>query len=431
VPATVLLVDVDGASMRVRPVDPVTLLDAPGVQPLSLENNYTGALSPDGRTLAAITWPKGRTANRGGALHVMDLVGWTDRKTTVTFDDHVRQLLFGPDGRELYWVRPGPMTGEPALNPDPGVYRYDLAADKLTLVVALPALFLPEFAGVGIAGDRMAIVGSTVGAPGPSRVAEVYVVDLAKATIVAKFDLVGIRAGQVRDPGSSANEVRDVRPGLGWDLPRGRVYVIDADDDRVAVIDLASAAMRGPVVVRPRASLIDHLLGLVSSPADAKDQSNSERRAIVSSDGRRLYVSGFRSDVVAGAVPQVTPLPLQMIDTADMTQLGRIDLASTDIAVSPDGRRLLAVTHRFEPSGWTGYELRLVDTERSTQIASIALEDRGHLIGFASGGDAAYVAAHVGWETTLLRRVALADLRVEQIRKIDHSVGELLFPTAR
>jgi DNA-binding beta-propeller fold protein YncE len=209
------------------------------------------------------------------------------------------------------------------------------------------------------------------------------------------------------------------------------VYVIDADDDRVAVIDLASAAMRGPVVVRPRASLIDHLLGLVSSPADAKDQSNSERRAIVSSDGRRLYVSGFRSDVVAGAVPQVTPLPLQMIDTADMTQLGRIDLASTDIAVSPDGRRLLAVTHRFEPSGWTGYELRLVDTERSTQIASIALEDRGHLIGFASGGDAAYVAAHVGWETTLLRRVALADLRVEQIRKIDHSVGELLFPTAR
>jgi hypothetical protein len=436
-----LLVDVDGtgASMRMRPVDPVSLQDAPDTQPLSLERNYTGALSPDGRTLAAITWPNKRTANRGGVLHVMDLVGWTDRKTSVTFDDHVRQLLFAPDGRQIYWVRPGQMTGEPAKNPDPGVYRYDLATDKVTRVVALPPMFFPEFAGVGIAGDRMAIVGASIGDPTPSRVAEVYVVDLAKNSLAAKFDLAGIRAGQVRDAGAADDDLRNVRPAIGWDLVRGRLYVIDADDDRVAVINLASAAMQGPTVVRPRASLFDRLLGLISSPADAKMQSSSDRRVVVSSDGRRLYVSGFRSDFVGSTGPQdagreqVTPLPLQVIDTSDMTEVGRLDLASTELAISADGRRLLAVTNRFEPSstGWaaqSGYELRLIDTERLTQVASIALEGRGQIIGLAS--DTAYVMAHVGFESTVLRRVSLADLRLEQVRKLDGGVGNLFFPNS-
>jgi len=436
-----LLVDVDGTatSMRMRPVDPVSLQDAPGAQPFSLGRNYTSALSGDGRTLAAITWPNKRTANRGGVLHVMDLVGWTDRKTSVTFDDHVRQVLFAPDGRQLYWVRPGPMTGEPAQNPDPGVYRYDLATDKVTRVVALPPMFFPEFAGVGIAGDRMAIVGSSVGDPTPSRVAEVYVVDLAKNSLAAKFELAGIRAGQLRDAGAADDDLRNVRPAIGWDLPRGRLYVIDADDDRVAVIDIASAAMRGPFVVRPRASIVDRLLGLISSPADAKMQSSSDRRAVVSPDGRRLYVSGLRSDFVGSADPQdvgreqVTPLPLQVIDTMDMTEIGRIELASTELAISPDGRRLLAVTNRFDPNsnGWAtraGYELRLIDTERLTQVASIALEGRGKIVGLAS--DTAYVAAHVEFESTVLRRVAITDLRMEQVRKLDGGVGELFFPNA-
>ena len=438
---TLLLVDVDGTarSTRMRPVDPVSLQDAPATQPLSLGSSHTSALSPDGRTLAAITWPSERTANRGGVLHVMDLVGWTDRKTMVTFDDHVRQLLFAPDGRQLYWVRPGQMTGEPAQNPDPGVYRYDLASEKVSRVVALPAMFMPEFAGVGIAGDRMAIVGSRVGDASPSRAAEVYVVDLAKGGVAAKFELPGIRAGQVRDTGVADDDVRNVRPAIGWDLPRGRLFVIDADDDRVAVIELASAAMRGPFVVRPRASLLDRLLGLLSSPADAKAQSSSDRRAIVSSDGRRLYLSGFRSDFVGSAGPQdagreqVTPLPLQVIDTTDMTEIGRIDLASTELAISADGRRLLAVTNRFDPNsnGWAtraGYELRLIDAERLTQVASIALEGRGQIIGLTS--DTAYVAAHVGFESTVLRRVALTDLRQDQVRKIDGGVAELFFPTA-
>jgi hypothetical protein len=446
---SLLLVDVDittfrqsePASMRVRPVDPATLQDVPGPLPLSLENNYTSALSPDGRTLAAITWPKNRTANRGGVLHVMDLVAWKDRKTAVTFDDHVRQLLFGPDGKQLYWVRPGPMTGEPATNPDPGVYRIDLASERVTRLVALPTMFLPEYGGVGIAGGRMAIVGSTVGEPSTSRVAQVYVVDLAQGAIVSRFDLTGIRAGQVLDAGVAPDDIRNVRPALGWDLPRGRLFVLDADDDRMAVIDLASATMRGPSVVRPRASVLDRLLGLFSAPASAKMQSSSVRRAVVSADGRRLYVSGLRSDFVDSTGPQdigreqVTLLPLQVIDTVDLTEIGRIDLASTEFDISPDGRRLLVITNRFEPKpkGWAvraAYELRLIDTERRTQIASIALEERPRIIGFDSDGSAAYVAAHIGFDSTILRRVTLDDLQRQQVRKIERGVGELFIPNA-
>lgn len=438
-----LLVDGDtsGTRLRVRPVDPVTLADVPGTQPISLENNYTAALSSDGRTFAAITWPKNQMANRGGALHVIDLARWADQTTAVTFEDYVRQLLFDADGRRLYWVRPGPMTAEPALNADPGVYRYDLVSATLSRVVPLPANFLPEFAGVGIAGDRMAIVGSTIGEPSSSRAAEVYVVDLAKGELVVRFELAGIRAGQVRQPGAGIDDLRNVRPALGWDLPRGRLYVVDADDDRVAVIDLAAAAVRGPVAIRPRLSLLDRLLALLSPPAEAKMQSSSDRRAVVSPDGRRLYLSGFRSDFVGSLSAQdpgreqVTPLPLQVIETTNMSEIGRMDIASTELAISPDGRHLLAVTNRVDakPTGWatrSGYQLRLIDPERLTVVASMALEDRGRVLGFAGDGEVAYVSAYDTSDSVVLRRVGLADLQLQQVRKTEHGVGDIFIRIA-
>jgi len=77
----------------------------------------------------------------------------------------------------------------------------------------------------------------------------------------------------------------------------------------------------------------------------------------------------------------------------------------------------------------TPLPLQVIDTERLTQVASMALEGRGQIVGL--GSDTAYVAAHVGFESTVLRRVSLADLRMEQVRKLDGGVGELFFPNAR
>jgi DNA-binding beta-propeller fold protein YncE len=280
-------------------------------------------------------------------------------------------------------------------------------------------MFLPEFSGVGIAGDRLAIVGSTIGELSPSRDAEVYVVDLTQKRLAATLRLSGIRAGQVREIGTPPEDIRNVVPGIAWDLPRGRLYVVDADDGRVAVVDVATGTLRGPVQVPPRSSLLDRFLALISSPAAAKAQAFTESRAVVSPDGRRLYVSGIRSDFPGGSAAQITPLGLQVIDTEDLTQLARIDTTSTELAISPDGRRLLAITNRYEPTGWTGYELRIIDAPDLTQKASVPLEGRGQSLAFAPSGDAVYVTAHIDLDSTVLRRLTLSDPRIQQIRKID------------
>ncbi|TME97537.1 MAG: hypothetical protein E6I40_01390 [Chloroflexi bacterium] len=425
--SALVLVDVDGSGMglRGRLVDPRTLSDVAGKPVLSFGHNYTAVTAPDGRTLAAVLWPGG-SANRGGVLHLFDLASWTDRATAVTFDDHVSQLFFAPDGRHLYWVRPGPMAGEPMLNPDPGVYRYDLASDSQSRVAELPAAFLPLSAA--LAGERLAIVGWTTGGKiGPSRNTEVYVVDLRGGTVV-KRELGGVRAGQVQDL-AAFDDVRNVMPAVAWDLPRGRAFVVDAEQDRVAIVDLASATVRGPTAIRPRRSLVDRILDLISTPAAAKAQASTQRVAVVSADGRRLYVSGLRIDLPsADREGNVTPLDLLAVDTMDLAEIGRMDVAGTDLALTHDGQRLLILTNRF-PTGqpWTDYELRLIDAQRLTSLASLPLEGRGRILGLSADGDVVYVnAMRDDWALTIVRRVSVADLTVLGRRELERHFGELL-----
>ena len=58
-----------------RPIDPLTLADLPGYDAIDFGHHNTYTPSPDGRTLALITWPSG-SHNRGGALHLLELSTW-------------------------------------------------------------------------------------------------------------------------------------------------------------------------------------------------------------------------------------------------------------------------------------------------------------------------------------------------------------------
>jgi len=140
-------------------------------------------------------------------------------------------------------------------------------------------------------------------------------------------------------------------------------------------------------------------------------------------------VSGLRVDFPRSDTQEnVTPLDLLAVDTAEMTEVGRMGAAGTDLALTPDGRRLLVLTNRF-PTGqpWTGYELRLIDAERLTQIASLPLEGRGRILGLSATGDAVYVnAMRNDWASTIVRRVSVADLTVLRSREVERAVGDLL-----
>src|SRR5712691_8959596 len=103
-----LLADLAGASgpVRVRPVDPATLADVPGLAPIELGHHYTYRLSPDGHTLAVISWPNGGS-NAGAQLLLIDLSTWTARSTGVDINDSVLGPFYSPDGAALWWAGPG------------------------------------------------------------------------------------------------------------------------------------------------------------------------------------------------------------------------------------------------------------------------------------------------------------------------------------
>jgi hypothetical protein len=358
------------------------------------------------------------------------------RPTTVTVPDHVGQLFFDQGGKLIYWIHPERTTPDPTFLPNYVVYRYDIGSDRLHKVVQLPKRFLP--AGFpsesALVGSRLGIVGWTIPeAPSASSPAQVLVVDLAADRIAASFRLSRMRAGQVKEEASAAEDpYRNIRPGIAWDVPRSRLFLVDAVRDEIAVIDLASASLRGPFEIRVRRTFVDRLLDLISVPAAAKMQASTQRRAVVSPDGRRLFLTGLRSDVVGTpAREQVTPLGLQVVDTTDWTEVARADITANVLVFPPDGRPLMAVTNRFEPrsDGWaerTDYALRIIDAERLVDIASVRIEPYGRIPGFALEGDAYLIAGGISSGSTTARRISVRDGRVVATRTIDQHFADLI-----
>src|SRR2546428_3798186 len=122
------------------------------------------------------------------------------------------------------------------------------------------------------------------------------------------------------------------------------------------------------------------------------------------------------------------PLDLLAVDTMNRAEIGRMDVAGTDLAHTQDGQRLLLLTNRFPTEQpWTDYELRLIDAQRLTSLASLPLEGRGRILGLSADGDVVYVnAMRDDWALTIVRRVSFADLTVLGRRELERHFGELL-----
>ncbi len=404
---SLLLVSVGSEGLRAQPVDPHTLDALPGYTPFELQHHYVHAVSPDGRTLAAITWPGG--AGSGGMLHLLDLASWTDQTPGVTIDDQVDTLTFSQDGKELYWARPtrhDPAHGMPRAYE---LYRYDLGSRTVSVVTKLPPTFIPWWKETHLlaSGERLAIYGIPVDANDLSEDApHVLIVNLNAGRIAVDIRLDGVRAGQFRDEQASgaAPGYRMYTPGLAWDRVRDLLYVVHADADRVTVVDLAQGAVLKQAEVRPKLSLWERAGGWLVGVAEAKMIPGTERRVALSLDGTRLYAVGLRAEAAQQAdgtwIGGETPLGLQLIATDDLSELRRLDLPVSDVALSPDGRRLLlSGAQERSRSGSaaerTGNGLYLLDADRLEQLAHLQPGVEYSIQGFSPDSRYAYLTYSV------------------------------------
>jgi hypothetical protein len=385
-----------------QPIDRITLADLPDFSPIDFGHHYVYAISPDGTTMALISWPNG-IENQGGELRLIDLHSWTDRATAATFDAFVGALIFSLDGKQLYWSEPSRNDPAHGMPRDFILYRYNLDRRTRTEVMRFPSTFIPWEMRLLDKGSRMGVYGLPT-TPGnlSEDVPHVLLVDLDEGSLAHSLRLEGVAAGQsrVEPPGRNESPYRSYLPGLAWDLERSLLYLVHADEDRITVVDLGKGEIQRRGEVHPVQSVIDRIFSVLATPVQAKLVPGTEKKAVLSPEGDRLYILGLRSELDAGMDGQnwrQIPLGLQVIATHDFSELQRVDLLANNLALSPDGKSLL-LTSAHDALGAEGQLKRitnglyLLDT-RTLQVKSHLLpEEEAHLLGFSADSLYGYVS---------------------------------------
>jgi hypothetical protein len=393
-----LLIDDDGTGLRLRarPIDHLTLADVPGYAPMSFGHHYVARTSPDGSTVVAILWPSG-SANSGATIHVIDTTSWIDRQLGAKVDTYVTAMQFDATGQTVYWVAPTAIT---PTSESSALFALDVGLGTVREI----ARFSDGYSArdLRVVGSRIAvwlIPISLVMIDGRPRDLPQVALAAAAGGIDATVSLPGIHAGQLRDV-NAEDGYRSIEPGLAWDLPRARLYVADAESDRIFTVGLASATLSGPVVPARRRSFVDVLWSLVGSAAEAKMQSSTRQRAALSADGRWLYVSGERSDFTKssdGKVREVvTPVQLRVIDPTDLSLSATLDDAATWLWPAPSGTRLLYPTSRttLPAEGFADrldWRLHVTDGAVAKEVASIPFDGQPWLLAFDGNRGVAYL----------------------------------------
>lgn len=175
--------------------------------------------------------------------------------------------------------------GDPQLT-QYAIFSTDAATPAAREVLRLPAGFQPY--ETRLVGSRLAVVGAMHERGLATGDAAVAFVDVSAGRVSSLLPLAGLRLGQfsVTEPG--LYPYRMIMPGLAWDLPHGRLIVVDAERDVLRVVDLNGATESGPLAIRAH---------VAKGPGEAKMVSTTRKVAALSPDGRWLYVSGLREDV--------------------------------------------------------------------------------------------------------------------------------------
>ncbi|HEV8672348.1 MAG TPA: hypothetical protein VGS01_16595 [Candidatus Limnocylindria bacterium] len=396
-PARVVLIDDDGSglNLRARPIDPGTLADVPGYVPIPFGHHYVARVSPDGRTIATIVWPSGSSTS-GAKIHLIDTQRWADREFETPITNYATSINFDANGTGVFWTQPKESELTPSL------FGLDVVSGRVREIARLAHGFYAR--DMVVFGGRAAVYLMPANVPingtvqPPVELPHIAIVETAGGSAI---DVpLPVRAGFYPDSTAAAEEpFRTVEPGLGWDLARGKLYVADAESDRVFVMDLRTGKIAGPFEPKSKRSMLDALWSLFGSVAEAKMTSTSRQHAVVSPDGSRLYVTGLRSDFAKGTDGKyhefVTPLQLRVIDLSDMTELTRKDGASTALWIAPDGSTLLYGDNSYDTSveGYAtrrAFKLHLLDAARHDDVA-LPVDGDPLVIGFEARSRMAFV----------------------------------------
>ncbi len=327
--------------------------------PIPLGENYNYAFAPDGHTLALVS---------NAQLYLIDLPSW---KISTFVVGLYGWLVYSPDGTLLALASGGSdgtlrvvdaRSGEVKASAQAG---FSIRNVKFTTDGKAVMVYGPHLASTGIAANA----GVSVGAP---KAALFAVSDLS---VLWSVELAAIRDGTFPKKADTANTQDIYQPGAAWryepgiafDPNRDMLYAVHGDEDKLTTIDFTHRKV-SMVNVHVKASWLDQLMALTAGVAHAKGMDGTTKRALISPDGKFLFVGGNTEVVTQQANGNWditdTPIGLQVIAVEDGTLVDKIDTEASPAWLSPDGRQVFLtgwkINNNYGGTPWTDvYDLSI------------------------------------------------------------------------
>ena len=318
------------------PLDPRTGDALPGYNPISLGQTSFHAFSPDRRTLAVVTFQDQNTYN--GGLILVDLTTWKTRRFELGLDGWVSTMAFSPDGKRLAIAH--------------GESRYKLTMIQLAEGVITAERKLDSFLArlrFTENGEALMLYSSTVHPTDQWKAdpPQVELLDAADLNTRWSVGLKDVRDGiYPKDDSVSPANIHEpgqafyISPGLTF-APKGDIlYIVHADSEHLTTVNFESQRVE-TVEIQRRLSWFEQFLSLTADVAQAKIGDGISRQAVVSPDGRFLYVVGVNSvtfnDQQGNWQMEQTPLGLEIIQTSDGSLVEQVETDTIEVSISPDG----------------------------------------------------------------------------------------------
>lgn len=391
-----------GSEVLLRPADPATARPLDGFDPIVIAQPFEPHLSPDGRTLAVMTWITDEIGT--GTLTLIDLADWQAVRTPVNDLYDFRAPTWTPDSRGLVWLAPAERSTTVPVGRAYEVVRWDIGWPSARTVVALPdPAFRPWDAHL-MTSSMLVVVGQAVdGRDIATDVPHVVVIDLAAGRVTADLAIDGLETGRQQVRGDPEVTLES-RPAIVWDTPRQRLFLA-AIDQLVQVVP-GSATVSG---------------GYLSVDTRPQRVPNEMLTGAISPDGRSLYLTGVQTVVDDGIQQPSDAVGLRVIDTQDVRTVANLDHDIAQLVLSPDGQRLLVGTSTRPPDA----------TQAPIPSAGSLLIDTASLAVIMEDDQppgAAYVHLAVSWDgrfgylTTSIMDGSGTTQQVEVIDLVDGSV---------